>query len=307
MNVVSWAPRRSRLSSWSFPRLRSHPIQVPCPSFQTRRRWNRRKRSPPEAAGPWRRLRRAIPSVAAARSRSSSGIVSVGASVQSERRAKQRSPSALARKWISRRLTCSSISRSFVNRVGTTTRVRRSAGRPSRSSRRGRSRGPRMPMRARLISATARSEAGIRATRREEDEGERTHPRGMRGEQGEGQEHRREDADGGEVARRRAGHEGPEQPPRERNPVADLHFEERTPLGEEVVRRDLPIGPRAARRLSARRRGPVRTGDGLPGRRRARSAWSPGPDPRSRGGTGRGSRSPWRRTGCRRGARHRRG
>ena len=35
-NVVSDAPRSSRFSSWSFPRLRSHPIHRCWPSFQTR-------------------------------------------------------------------------------------------------------------------------------------------------------------------------------------------------------------------------------------------------------------------------------
>ena len=37
-NVVSVAPRSSRLSSCSLPRLRSQPIQRPSPSFHTRRR-----------------------------------------------------------------------------------------------------------------------------------------------------------------------------------------------------------------------------------------------------------------------------
>ena len=51
MKVVSVAPRSSRLSSWSLPRLRSQPIHRASPSFQTRRRCRRRKRVPP-GAGP---------------------------------------------------------------------------------------------------------------------------------------------------------------------------------------------------------------------------------------------------------------
>ena len=97
MNVVSGAARRRRFSSRSFPRLRSHPIHFPSSSFHVRLRCNKRNRSPASGAGPCRWLRRAIPSTAAARSRSSPGIVSVAASVQSESRAKRRSPSGLAR------------------------------------------------------------------------------------------------------------------------------------------------------------------------------------------------------------------
>ena len=41
MNDVSVAPRSSRLNSCSLPRLRSHPIHVPCAGFHCRPRWNR--------------------------------------------------------------------------------------------------------------------------------------------------------------------------------------------------------------------------------------------------------------------------
>ena len=49
---MSVAPRRSRFSSRSLPRLRSQPIQTPSRSFQRRRRWRSQKRSPPPAARP---------------------------------------------------------------------------------------------------------------------------------------------------------------------------------------------------------------------------------------------------------------
>ncbi len=42
MKVVSVAPRSSRLSSCSLPRLRSQPIHTRSPRVQTRRRWSRR-------------------------------------------------------------------------------------------------------------------------------------------------------------------------------------------------------------------------------------------------------------------------
>ena len=75
MKLVSVAPRSRRLSSWSFPRLRSHPIHFPCAAFQVRRRWSRRNLSP-SGAGPWRSFKRAIASAAAPRSSSSPGAVS---------------------------------------------------------------------------------------------------------------------------------------------------------------------------------------------------------------------------------------
>ena len=90
-NVVSVAPRSRRLSSWSLPRLRSHPIQRPCASFQTRRRCSRRKRSAPAAvamaavepgdAGDGRRHEVGV-----------SSVVSASASVQSDRSAKCTAP-----------------------------------------------------------------------------------------------------------------------------------------------------------------------------------------------------------------------
>ena len=108
MKVVSVAPRSSRFSSCSLPRLRSQPIQRPSPSFQTRRRWSRRKRSPP-GAGAVALVQPAMPAAAAASRASSPSTCSVAASTQSESRAKCRSPSGLARWWISSRSICSSI------------------------------------------------------------------------------------------------------------------------------------------------------------------------------------------------------
>ena len=65
---MSSAPRSSRFSSCSLPRLRSQPIQRPSPAFQTRRRCSSRKRSPP-GAGAMRRLSRAMPAAAAGEQR----------------------------------------------------------------------------------------------------------------------------------------------------------------------------------------------------------------------------------------------
>ena len=88
---------QSLLNSINFPLLRSHPIQTCSRSFHSRRRWKRRNRSPPSAASPWRWFNTAILSRAAARRSSSPGMVSAGASVQSERTAKRRSPSEFAK------------------------------------------------------------------------------------------------------------------------------------------------------------------------------------------------------------------
>ena len=48
--LVSVAPRKRRLNSSIFPRLRSQPIHSPSRAFHWRSRWNRKKRSPPPFA-----------------------------------------------------------------------------------------------------------------------------------------------------------------------------------------------------------------------------------------------------------------
>ena len=68
---MSFAPRRRRSNSVSFPRLRSQPIQQFSDAFQRLRRWNRRKRGLPSGAGPCRSFRSAIAARAAASAASS--------------------------------------------------------------------------------------------------------------------------------------------------------------------------------------------------------------------------------------------
>ena len=86
MNVVSVAPRRSRLSSHSLPLLRSHPIHFLSPALKTRRRCSRRKRSP-AGPGPCRRFRRSTASAAtASRCSSPSRCSSIGVEAVREQR-----------------------------------------------------------------------------------------------------------------------------------------------------------------------------------------------------------------------------
>ena len=158
-NVVSRAPRNSRLSSDNFPRLRSHPIQRPSPRFQRRRRCRSRKRSP-TGVEPYRRFSRAMPSLAAKSSSSSPSACSLSESRQSDSKAKCSSPRGLARKWISSCSTCVSMSLSEVRRVGTAMSVRRFSGTPLLRSIAGSSVARNPQVTIWLTTVTAKSTAG---------------------------------------------------------------------------------------------------------------------------------------------------
>ena len=84
-----------------------------------------------------------MPSRAIATSSASPSARSTSASIQSDSRAKCRSPSGLARWWISSRSTCSAMSSGVVRNVGTATSVRNDSGIPSRRSRPGNGTGAR--------------------------------------------------------------------------------------------------------------------------------------------------------------------
>ena len=137
--LVSVAPRRSRFSSSSFPRFRSHPIHTPSPGFHCRVRWSRKNRSPRPSES--RAFSASTPSRAAARMTSSSGISRASASVKSPRMAKWMRGSRFPRASTSRCWTSSSTPAALPSRVGTTTRVLASSGIPPSKSRRGRRRG----------------------------------------------------------------------------------------------------------------------------------------------------------------------
>ena len=162
--VVSVAPRSSRLSSCSLPRLRSQPIHLPSDGFNTRRRCNNRKRSPLGAA-PCRSLRSFIASAAKINRASSPSTTSWSASFPSVSRAKAISPPAPLRKCTSSRSICSRRSASPVSSVGTATSVRNFCGTPSRRARPGKVTGPKLHVMARLTSAVATSVAGKKPMR----------------------------------------------------------------------------------------------------------------------------------------------
>ena len=135
----------------------------------------------------------------------------------------------------------------------------------------------------------------------EQGERERTHPPRVGKEQRERQEERGDDAEGPEVARGRPRDVGAQKPLLERDTVADRLLEERQPVRDEVVRGILGAALREARRAAVPPR-PASPGRSPPASPRARIGGSLARAPRWRGGNGRGSRSPWRRSHCRRAA-----
>ena len=135
--VVSVAPRSSRFSSWSLPRLRSHPIQLLLRLRSTHAGGAAEEALPRRQPVRARRLSRAIPSRAASQQRR----VAVG--VRSRRRssrtasAKCTSPSGAGEVVNFETLDLLSMASRVVSSVGTATMVRRCAGTPSRSARPG--------------------------------------------------------------------------------------------------------------------------------------------------------------------------
>ena len=108
-----------------------------------------------------------MPARATATNSASASARSTSASIQSDSRAKCRSPSGLARWWISSRSTCSSMSSGVVRSVGTATSVRNDSGTPPRRSRPGNGTGRTKNVTPRLTSVTPASIAEMAAANRE--------------------------------------------------------------------------------------------------------------------------------------------
>ena len=99
----------------------------------------------------------------------------------------------------------------------------------------------------------------------QQGQGDGTHARGVRSDEGDGQDQARHDAKASEVAPRRTGHVGSKKPPGDGNPIAELPFEKPPPFRDQIVAGifDSISGRSAGQR--GRPRGTLRSGNRLPG------------------------------------------
>ena len=162
--------------------------------------------------------------------------------------------------------------------------------------------GPTSSVTARLMRAIARSEAGMRARSAEQGQDAGARCRRAPGQQGERQEEAGQGGDGrrGSPASRRTANTRSSRWPASRGSRARL--EQRGAPGRSGSSRDRSSAPREPRRCAARPRPRAGREPSPAARPRARTAGSLARGPRSRGGSGRGWRSPSPRRCGRRGA-----